>query len=127
MGLLEANVQICRTPHYLAVCEEDSASMSEWGPTCPEFCEYWPDFKSDDATAPIDKHGNYTLSCGKYDVNTFKGTNSLDDPLTATEVEKQRVNAVVIPHRCASDNFVLLDGQVLNIAGDLAGPLEVEC
>merc|ERR1712151_679583 len=126
-GLLEDNVQICRTPHYLTVCRDDSMAMSQWTGTCPQFCEYWPDFKSSDASAPIDKHGNYPLSCGKNDVNTFNGTNSQDDPDTTTQVEKQRVNAVVLPDRCASDNFVLLDGQILNVAGDLAGPLEVEC
>ena len=125
-GLLESNVQICRTPHYLAVCTDD-VDDGAWTGTCPTYCEYFPDFKSDDASAPIDKHGNYTVPCGKYDVNTFNGTNSADDPETVTDVEAQRVNAVVFEDKCDADSFLLLNGQIVNIQGDLSGPLEVEC
>jgi hypothetical protein len=125
-GLLEANVCIDRTPHYLAVCENDPAVPEIWDSACPTHCSYFPDWKTDDATAPIDMYGNYTVPCSKRDVNTFNGKNSGDDPDTTSAVEAQRVNALVFEDGCDADSFVLLDGQVLNVQGNLTGPLEVE-
>jgi len=69
--------------------------------------------------------GNYTVPCGKYDVNTFNGTNSLDNEDTS-DVEDQRVAALVFEEKCDADSFVMLDGQIINIQGNLTGPLEVE-
>ena len=127
-GLLETNVAICRTPHYLAVCADGpDGDDSFTGGACPTYCEYFPDFKQSDADAPIDMYGNYTVPCGKYDVGTFNGTNSQDDPATTSETEEQRVQALVFADRCDSDNFVMLGGQIINVQGDLSGPLEVEC
>jgi len=70
--------------------------------------------------------GNYTVPCGKYDVNTFNGTNSNDNPDTAETLDT-RVNALVFEEKCDADSFVMLDGQIINIQGNLTGPLEVEC
>jgi len=72
-GLLEANVCIDRTPHYLAVCQNDPAASMVFDSACPDRCSYFPDWKTDDATAPIDMYGNYTVPCSKRDVNTFNG------------------------------------------------------
>jgi len=66
------------------------------------------------------------MSCDKHDVNTFNGTNSVDDPMTVVDVEGPRVKALVFEDRCDADSFVMLDGQIINIQGDLTGPLEVE-
>ena len=93
---------------------------------CPDKCSYFPDWKTDDATAPIDMYGNYTVPCSKRDVNTFNGVNSGDDLSTLSTTEEQRVNALVFEDGCDADSFVLLDGQVLNVQGNLTGPLEVE-
>jgi len=93
---------------------------------CPDKCSYFPDWKTDDATAPIDMYGNYTVPCSKRDVNTFNGINSQDDLSTEGDIETQRVNALVFEDGCDADSFVLLDGQVLNVQGNLTGPLEVE-
>lgn len=54
------------------------------------------------------------MPCGKGDVVTFDGENSLDDPETTT-LEDPRVNALVFEDKCDADTFVLLDGQILNI------------
>lgn len=59
-------------------------------------------------------YGNYTVPCGKGDVVTFDGENSLDNEDTSA-VEEPRVNALVFEDRCDADTFVLLDGQILNI------------
>lgn len=126
-GLLERNTCISRTPHYLAVCLDNFPSEQFTGGACPTHCEYFPDFKVADFDAPIDMYGNYTVPCGKYDVNTFNGTNSVDNPLTLVETEEQRVNALVFEEKCDADSFVMLDGQIINIQGNLTGPLEVEC
>ena len=71
-------------------------------------------------------YGNYTVPCSKRDVNTFNGVNSGDDLSTLSTTEEQRVNALVFEDGCDADSFVLLDGQVLNVQGNLTGPLEVE-
>lgn len=71
-------------------------------------------------------YGNYTVPCSKRDVNTFNGINSQDDLSTTTDFETQRVNALVFEDGCDADSFILLDGQVLNVQGNLTGPLEVE-
>ena len=126
-GLLEDKVAICRTPHYLTVCTDDSENSAQFtGGACASYCEYWPDFKSSDADARINAHHNVTMSCDKNDVNTFNGTNSVDDPLTVVTVEGPRVKALVFEDRCDADSFVMVDGQIINIQGDLTGPLEVE-
>ena len=114
-GLLERSVCIDRTPHYLTVCIDNATPGSFTGGTCSSWCEYWPDFKSNDANAVIDKHGNYTVGCGKRQINTFNGTNSVDDPLTMNTVEKQRVNAVVMDESCDADTFLMIDGQIVNV------------
>ena len=126
-GLLEKSVCIDRTPHYLTVCLDDETTGTFTGGACSSYCEYWPDFKSNDGNAVIDKHGNYFVGCGKGQVNTFNGTNSVDDPLTLTQVEEQRVNAVVMSDRCDANTFLMIDGQVVNVQGDLSSPLEVLC
>lgn len=123
-GLLEENVCIERGPHYLSVCWDSPNDGQVWtGGACGAYCEYHDDYKQDEATVPIDMYGNYTVPCGKHDVVTFDGSNSLDNVLTST-VETQRVNALVFEDRCDADTFVALDGQILNIQGDLTGPLE---
>ena len=43
------------------------------------------------------------------------------------DVERQRVNAVVFDDKCDADTFLMLDGQIVNVQGDLDGPLEVLC
>lgn len=93
---------------------------------CPDKCNYFPDWKTDDASAPVDMYGNYTVPCSKHDVNTFNGLNSNEDFSTQNDVEPQRVNALVFEDGCDADSFVLLDGQILNVQGNLTGPLEVE-
>lgn len=126
-GLLEDKVAICRTPHYLTVCTDDVENAAQFtGGSCPSYCEYWPDFKSDDATIPVNKHHNATMSCDKHDVNTFDGSNLVDDPTTVVDVEGPRVKALVFEDKCDADSFVMVDGQIINIQGDLTGPLEVE-
>lgn len=124
-GLLEANVCIDRTPHYLSVCQDDPASDMQFDGACPDRCFYAPDFKSSDSSVHIDMYGNYTVPCSKHDVNTFDGTNSLNNA-DSTTTEDQRVQALVFEDGCDADSFVLLDGQILNIQGNLTGPLEVE-
>ena len=114
-GLLEKSVCIDRTPHYLTVCLDDATTGSFTGGACSSYCEYWPDFKSNDGNAVIDKHSNYTVGCRKGQVNTFNGTNSLDDPLTTMDVEEQRVKAVVLEDRCDADTFLMIDGQIVNV------------
>ena len=100
--------------------------MMQFSSACDSRCNYFPDWKTDDATAPIDMYGNYTVPCGKHDVNTFNGINSQDDYSTVAEIEPQRVNALVFKDGCDADSFVLADGQVINVQGNLTGPLEVE-
>lgn len=124
-GLLEKSVCISRTPHYLTVCLDDETTGKFTGGTCSSYCEYWPDFKSSDADAPLDKHGNYTVGCSKGQVNTFNGTNSADLPESVSVTEDQRVNAVVLDDKCDANTFLMLDGQIANIQGDLSAPLEV--
>jgi hypothetical protein len=135
-GLLETNVCITRTPHYLAVCADDLVATFKYtGGACPTYCEYWTDWKQHDYDVPIDMYGNWTVPCGKHDVISFNGTNSADNLATINTVaapgppiniERPRVNAIVFPEKCASDAFLLLDGQIVNIAGNLTGPLEFE-
>lgn len=45
-------------------------------------------------------YGNYTVPCGRNDVVTFDGLNSLDNS------ESPRVNALVFADRCEADSFV---------------------
>lgn len=125
-GLLEANVCIDRTPHYLAVCQNDPAEDMVFDSACPDKCSYFNDWKSTDASAPIDMYGNYTVPCGKHNVNTFNGMNSNQDLSTTVDFEPQRVNALVFEAGCDADSFILLDGQILNVQGNLSGPLEVD-
>ena len=125
-GLLEANVCIDRTPHYLSVCQDDPATNMQFDGACPNRCFYAADWKSSDASVPIDMYGNYTVPCGKHDVNTFNGVNSGDNLETLDDTEEQRVQALVFEDGCDADSFVLLDGQILNVQGNLTGPLEVE-
>jgi len=124
-SLLESNVCIDRTPHYLSVCQDDPGNSLQFDGACPDKCFYAPDFTSSDSSVHIDMHGNYAVPCGKNDVNTFDGTNSLADPETDPAAE-QRVQALVFEDGCDADSFVLLDGQILKIQGNLTGPLEVE-
>jgi hypothetical protein len=68
-GLLEVDVCICRTKHYLEIC----TFMACHG--CSIGCEYFPAFTSnDDSLYPFSDYGNYTVPCEKGNVMTFNGT-----------------------------------------------------
>lgn len=71
-GLFEAEVCVCRTPHYLAICKAATLTMAcDTG--CTANCEYHAAFTSFDATAPIDSAGNLAVPCHQGSVFTFTG------------------------------------------------------
>ena len=112
---------IHRTPHYLAICTDNSEEEQRYSTSCAAFCEYHPDFKTSDADAPIDMYGNWTVPCGKGDVNTFNGLNSNQDDrwqdkgFNGRPSHEPRVFGIVFEDKCDSDTFLAVDGQVVNI------------
>lgn len=122
MGSLLANwVWVCRTPHYLAICEEKSANAHRpLQASCTSGCEYWPDFTStDDSLAPfVDSSGQYTVPCDAGNVLSFNGTASdADDGI--------KVKSLSFEDKCENDAFVFTSGQRVDILGNLTGHLEV--
>lgn len=70
-GLFEAEVCVCRTPHYLAICTDTDTVPCDTG--CTANCEYHAAFTSFDATAPIDSAANLAVPCHQGSVFTFDG------------------------------------------------------
>lgn len=83
----------------MSICEDGDEDSDRFS-GCPDSCAYFEDFKQTDASVPIDMYGNYTVPCGRNDVVTFDGLNSLDNS------ESPRVNALVFADRCEADSFV---------------------
>ena len=85
-GLFEAEVCVCRTPHYLAVCVASTATNScDTG--CTANCEYHPAFTSFDATAPIDSAANLAVPCHQGSVFTFDGVGTFSHDDTPSTVK----------------------------------------
>jgi hypothetical protein len=113
VALLESDLCICRTPHYLQVCLADHCNGCEVG------CEYFPAFtSSDDSLYPFSHYGNYTVPCDKGDVFTFNGTASRDSSIP-------KIKNLIFEDKCEADTFILLDGQTIVLLGNLTGSMEV--
>lgn len=121
-GLFEAEVCVCRTPHYLAICTA-AATTEACDTGCTANCEYHAAFTSYDATAPTDSAGNLDVPCHQGSVFTFDGLGPQADNGTGTS----SVKTLTFADKCEADSFVMLHGanQKIIVEGDLAGPLEL--
>lgn len=124
-GLLEAEVCVCRTPHYLAICVDDEGEGKEFcDPKCSLYCEYHPAFNHHDHSLGVDHYGNYSVSCEVGNVFTFNGTTPHNETPVSLP-EKRRVNALVFEDKCDADVFIFWWGQIIVVEGNLTGPMEV--
>lgn len=120
-SLLESDVCICRTPHYLEICHFDHCQ------SCTAGCEYFPAFTSnDDSLFPFTHYGNYTVPCHAGSVFTFNGTASdADNSAADADPGNIKTKNLIFEDKCEADAFVMSAGQTIVIMGNLTGHLEV--
>ena len=87
---------------------------------CDSGCRYFPAFTATDASiSPFTQHGIYNVHCEAGDIMSFDGTRADQTVLTPATPE------IWFADKCESENFLMLDGQEVHLAGDFIGTLEI--
>ena len=117
-GDLEGDsLSLCRTPFYMQVCVIEAGPVNGAIGGCDEGCVFFPAFTATDASlSSFTSQGIYDAHCEAGDIMSFDGTRA------AGTVETPEI---WFADKCESENFLMLDGQEVHLAGDFIGTLEI--
>ena len=107
-GILENDVCIGRTPHYLTICKDGFCNQ------CSKGCEYFPAYTSTDESLSnsLNDRGAYDVDCSAGSTFTFYGLDWTDEPSTPK---------LTFNNKCETDAFVHAGGQTIELVGNIKG------
>ena len=113
------SLSLCRTPFYMQVCVIEAGPLNGAIGGCDDGCVYKPAFTATDASLfPfVDENGRYDVHCEAGDIMSFDGTIPAGSTIGTPELW--------FADKCESENFIMLGGQEIHLAGNFTGTLEV--
>ena len=117
-GDLEGDsLSLCRTPFYMQICNIEAGPVNGGLGGCDDGCVYKPAFTATDASlGPFTNQGIYNAHCEAGAIMSFDGT-GVGSTVATPEIW--------FADKCESENFLMLLGQEVHLAGDFLGTLEI--
>lgn len=102
----------------MQVCAIEAGPINGAIGGCDDGCVYFPAFTATDASlSPFTENGRYDVHCEAGDIMSFDGTIAAESTIGTPELWFE--------DKCDSENFIMLGGQEIHLAGNFTGTLEV--
>ena len=106
----------------MQVCNIEAGPVNGGLGGCDDGCVYKPAFTATDATlGPFTNQGIYNAHCEAGAIMSFDGRSIQAGPFVQTVATPE----IWFADKCESENFLMLLGQEVHLAGDFLGTLEI--